>query len=238
MRERPGSGERPETPLADDAVGGAQMAFPFPTPPPCYDRAAFLIAPSNETAWRAAEAWLASDEPNLIICGPAGSGKTHLAHIIAEKNGVFVDWRSGGGFNPDIEIVVLDELPADDPRLFLSVLADLNGAGHRVVLAGEGNPGSWAQELQDLRTRLEAMPRAYLHEPDEALLRAVMTKAFGDRQISVSSGVINYAAPRLLRKFAHIHAFVAALDEAAARRGQKISIPMARETIAAMSAVN
>ena len=92
--------------------------------------------------------------------------------------------------------------------------------------------GDWASGLPDLRTRLEAMPRVTLEEPDEAyLLRRIIAKGFRDRQLNVNETVAAYAAPRLPRTFAAAHAFVARADEAALDQQKKITIPLAQDLI-------
>ncbi len=223
-----------ETRLRSKDVG--QLPLPLPQQPPRYDRKAFLIAPSNESAWRAAEAWLASDDPALIICGPCGAGKTHLASILAEEDGRFGDWRTPITHDAG-DVIVFDDLPASDPKTFMTTVEDVAASGKRCVLVGRGNPGDWANGLKDLKTRLEAIPRAYLNEPDEALLRAVMSKAFSDRQLSVGHAVIEYAAPRLPRSFAAIHGFVSLADELAAQRKKPITIVLAKEILDSLSDV-
>lgn len=213
----------------------AQLVLPLPQHPPRYDRSAFLVAPTNETAWRAARAWLDSNEASLIICGPPGSGKTHLATILTEAGGVFVDWRvkSLTAATKENALVVLDNLPADDPHAFLTMHEELGSAGLRTVLVGRGHPGEWAMGLKDLRTRLEAIPRASLDQPDEALLRAVISKGFTDRQLVVDPAVVEFAAPRLPRTFAAALMFVESADKEAARRKRKITVALAKEILMA-----
>jgi len=221
-----------ETTLLSNKRQGAQLVLPLPQRPPRFDRDAFLIAPTNDAAWRAGQAWLASEEPSLIICGPEGSGKTHLATILSSDDGVFFDWREATTSVPgEAKVIVLDALPADDPKRFLSVIEDLTNAGRRLILAGRGHPGEWAMGLKDLRTRLEAIPRANLDQPDEALLRAVLTKGFSDRQVNIDAAVVEYAAPRLPRTFAAAREFVEVADAEAARRKKKITIALAKEVI-------
>lgn len=224
-----------ETTLLSNRRQGAQLVLPLPQRPPRFDRDAFLIAPTNDAAWRAGQAWLASDEPSLIICGPEGSGKTHLATILSGEEGVFFDWRNAtSAISSDAKVVVLDALPADDPKRVLSVIEDLTNSGRRLILAGRGHPGEWAMGLKDLRTRLEAIPRANLDQPDEALLRAVLTKGFSDRQVNIDAAVVEYAAPRLPRTFAAARAFVDVADAEAARRKKKITIALAKVVIDAL----
>ncbi len=210
----------------------SQLSLPLPETPPRYDREAFVIAEPNQAAWRAVEGWLGSNEPALIICGPAGSGKTHLASILAnEAGGSFCNIAEWRGAPEGARLIVLDNLPAGDPHHFLAVLEDLAAQGRRVVLVGAGHPGEWSGDLKDLRTRLEAAPRASLGEPDEALIRRVMVKGFRDRQLEVSAAVIEYAAPRLARTFAAAQAFVALADRAALAEKRKISTALAQKII-------
>ncbi|MEO1252918.1 MAG: hypothetical protein AAFW81_11315 [Pseudomonadota bacterium] len=219
---------------AQTASNAMQLTLPLPALRPRYDRASFLIAPSNENAWRAANAWLSSEEPALVICGPQGAGKTHLATIIAGDGGAFIDWRAPPPTATAPDVVVFDDLPAPEPRAFMTTIEEFAAAGKKTILVGRGHPSEWAMGLKDLRTRLEAIPRATLHEPDEGLLRAVMSKAFADRQIMVAPNVIEYAAPRLPRLFTAAQSFAALADSEAARRKKKVSVALAREIIEAL----
>lgn len=212
-------------------IGARQMALSLPEEPPSYDRASFIQAESNEAAWRACQAWLESDEPALIICGPEGSGKTHLARVLAEdRKAVFLNAEVfGDNETPGAELIVIDDMPAKDPRGFLAALENCAAGGKRMILAGRGHPSEWAQGLKDLRTRLEAMPRAVLDEPDEALIGAVIAKGFRDRQISVSPDVVKFAALRLSRTFAAAHAFVALADKLSLEEKRKITMPFVQK---------
>lgn len=228
IKHRAGAGPSNKNAGGKDA---GQIPLPLPDAAPRYTRENFLVAPSNEHAWRAGEAWLVSDEPFLVITGPKGAGKTHLATILADGEGVFCDWKTVSPATVDAPIIVFDDLPPDDPRQFLTTIEDFASAGRRVILSGAGQPAAWAQDLKDLRTRIEAIPRANLGEPDEALLRAVMSKAFADRQVVVNPAVVEFAAPRLARRFSEVHDFVRKIDRLAVTRKQKISITLAREII-------
>ena len=209
-----------------------QLALSLPKGAPRFDRESYFISDANEAAWRCAKAWWASNEPALAICGPSGSGKTHLLHIVATAiDGVVAKTT----FWPENETlpacIAFDDLPTGDPKRFLAHLEDLTSAGVRLILAGNGPPAEWAEGLKGLRTRVEAMPRATLQEPDEALMRTVIAKSFRDRQVAVDQRVVDYAAPRLSRTFAAAQAFVTLADELALKKKQKITTTLAQKII-------
>lgn len=185
------------------------------------------------------EAWVGSSEPFLAICGPEGSGKTHLAHILADGIGAHYLRLSADDADTlllcSADAVIDDADLAASPKLLLAAMEAAAGAGRRVVLAGRGEPHDWAKGLKDLETRLNAAPRITLAEPDEALLRAVMAKLFSDRQLRASEQIADYAAHRIEKTFAAAQRFVAALDAASIEKGQPIGLKLAREIIANLS---
>lgn len=182
-------------------------------------RDAFVVGASNEDAVRTADAWMLSEEPLLVICGPKGAGKTHLAQILVAA---LRERAAAAGFIDDAD-------RAPSPEFILAAAAC--GGGKRLVLAGRGAPPDWARGLKDLETRLGAAPRVTLREPDEALLRAVIVKMLNDRQLRASDALAGYAAPRLPKTFAAAEAFVAALDAAAIEHARPAGLKLAREII-------
>lgn len=211
-----------------------QLSLALPENNPKMDRASFVRAASNEDAWRTATAWFRSDEPALVICGPSGAGKTHLAFALIEGCEVTVTTAeafSTGGATHDATLVIIDEMPAQDPRAFLTAFETGISNGRRFLLIGEGHPSTWALGLKDLRTRLEAAPRSVLADPDETLLRAVMAKGFRDRQVAVSDSVIEYIAPRIPCTFSAAHGFVALADRSALEENRKITTPFVQKLL-------
>ena len=219
--------------LAPNSMG--QFSLTLPARPPRYDREHFVLSTANDAAWRAGKAWSASGEPAMTICGPEGAGKTHLLHVLlAELGGVYV--MDQKNLDPKIsnDLIGLDGASEiSDPAEFLAKIEDILGGDKRLILVGRGQPSDWAGGLKDLRTRLEAMPRAQLSEPDEAMVRAVMAKGFKDRQVTVGKAVIEYAAVRLPRTFLAAHRFVEAADQAALNEKKKVSVQLAQKVLEA-----
>ena len=214
------------------ALTAGQLPLDLPAPPPRYDRAMFVRAEANDSAWRTGEAWLASGEPALAVCGPSGAGKTHFVHALLESHEArVIEADRFASLPASAGLTFIDAMPATDPYEFLTAFESGIAASGRFVLAGEGRPSDWAMGLKDLRTRLEAAPRAVLCEPDEALIRAVIAKGFRDRQIAVSQTVIDYAAPRMPRTFAAARLFVAMADRAAMVEKRKITAPFIQKIL-------
>ncbi len=208
-----------------------QLPLNLPAAPPRYERAAFVRAAANDAAWRAGEAWLADTAPVLVVSGPQGAGKTHFTRALSEGlDPVIVD-AATFVTAPKARLTIIDDLPPGDPKSFLAALEGGAGEGRRFILTGEGHPSSWAVGLKDLRTRIEAAPRAALADPDEALIRAVIAKGFRDRQVSVAPAVIDYAVPSLPLTFAAARAFVALADQSALEEKRKITAPFVQKLL-------
>lgn len=174
---------------------------------------------------RTADAWRRSDESLLLLCGPRGSGKTHILAILCAD---LVETGAAVSF-------IDDARESAEPADLLVRIEQAKATGERLIIAGPGEPSDWARGLKDLATRLNAAPRITLGEPDEDLLRAVMTKMFADRQLRAPEAIAAYAAPRIAKTFAAAEQFVAALDALSIERGQPIGLKLAREAVANLS---
>src|SRR5262245_55878785 len=64
--------------------GPKQLAFDLPLDPR-FGREDFLVSPSNEEAYGRIECWPDWPDTILLLTGPKGSGKSHLASIWAES---------------------------------------------------------------------------------------------------------------------------------------------------------
>lgn len=193
----------------------------MPATPPRLTREAFVVSASNESALKALDAWKKTSEYLLVICGPKGSGKTHLAGILARD----LD-----------DLSIIDNIPdGKSPADIFRLIETAREEGGRIVVTGRGEPKEWAAGLKDLETRLNAAVRITLVEPDEALLRAVIVKVFNDRQLRAPEAIADYAAPRLPKTFAAAQAFVAALDALSIEKSQPIGLKLAREAVANLS---
>ena len=206
-----------------------------------FAREDFLSGPSNARALALIEAWPLWSHRSVMLTGPEGSGKSHLAAIWAQAAGARL-----------IAARALE--PASVPRALATgalVVEDIAAGSfderalfHLVNLAGEeaafllltARQAPAALAVRDLASRLKALPVVALAPPDDALLRAVLVKLFADRQLAVDESLIGYVATRIERSFAAARACVARLDEEAMRQKRPLTRALAAEILRAPSA--
>lgn len=217
--------------------GPRQLAFDLPLDPR-FGREDFLVSPSNETAYALIESWPGWADSILLLVGPAGSGKSHLASIWAEAAKA---WTIDAFevthervphlvSNGALVIEDMDRQDRDEAALFHL----LNLARERrafLLITCAAPPDRWGLKVPDLLSRLRLAPSVALAPPDDPLLKAVLVKLFVDRQLVVDTSVVDYIALRIERSLADAAAVVAALDREALSRGRRVSRPMAVEVL-------
>ncbi|MDP2409457.1 MAG: DnaA/Hda family protein [Pseudolabrys sp.] len=201
-----------------------------------FAREDFLSGPSNVTALSLIERW--PDWPNrtMVMVGPQGAGKSHLAAIWAEASGARVlsakrlaDTDLPAAFATGA-LVVEDLEPAGlDERALFHLINMAREEAAYVLLTARTAPAAFPVGIRDLASRLRALPSVALAPPDDALLRAVIVKLAADRQIGVDDALVNYLANRIERSFAAAYAAVARLDEEAMRQHRPVTRALAAE---------
>jgi chromosomal replication initiation ATPase DnaA len=169
--------------------------------------------------------------PNLILWGPQGSGKTHLGRIFADAFGArFLTAEATHGMDsadlPKSDIVVDDAEQAPEDLLF-HIYNHVQGTGQRLLLLTRVHPQLWTTALPDLPSRLKAMRVLAVPEPDEELLGAILNKLFAERAISPSQDSIAYIAARMDRSVAAAQKIVTKLEHYA--NGRPFNRALARD---------
>lgn len=202
----------------------------------------FFVAPSNALAVAMVEDRATWPARKLLLTGPAGSGKTHLAHVWASQNAARIVQAADLGAADIAQLadssVGVEDVPqiagdaeAQNALFHLHNLVLANG--HALLMTGQGTPRHWALSLPDLQSRLEGTQIATLEPPDDALLAAVLAKLFADRQIAPKPDVIPFVVARMERSFAAAQTLVARLDRAALAEGRGINRRLASQLLGA-----
>ena len=176
----------------------------------------------------------------VLVTGPLGAGKSHLAHVFAELSGAAILAADNLAARDPVALarhpaLVVEDLGEgiDETALF-HLLNAARQAGRRVLLTAATPPSEWGLRLADLASRLRAATPVTLREPDDALLEALLAKLFSDRQTMVDPSVIAFLARRMERSFAAAHDLVAALDREALAAKTPITRAVAARVVAGL----
>ena len=212
-----------------------QLAFALPHAE-SLSRDNFLEGPSNAEALGLIDAW--PDWPGnvMLLVGPEGSGKSHLAAIWAEAAGArstMAHALSAAAVPASLvtgALVVEDLNPGGfDERALFHLLNLAREDQAFVLLTARVPPSAFQVDLRDLRSRLRAIPVVSLLPPDDLLFRSLIVKLCDDRQLSVDESVVGYLASRIERSFAAAQRAVQLLDVEALRLGRPVTRTLAAE---------
>jgi chromosomal replication initiation ATPase DnaA len=188
----------------------------------------------------AIENWREWPLGKLVLAGPAGAGKSHLAQIWTEISGGSVldasaDWSVGGVSGPvcvENLHAIVGNRSAEEKLFHLHNVQGENGRA--LLMTGQGAPSSWAFALPDLASRVQGSHLVQLGAPDDTLLAAVLLKQCGDRQLQVEPGVVEFILRRAERSFVGMRDLVAVLDRVSLQRKKPIGQRLVREILAQM----
>jgi chromosomal replication initiation ATPase DnaA len=196
----------------------------------------YVVSPANALVLAALDGWRGWPQGRMLLVGPVGAGKTHLAHVWAADSGARLVAASA---LPAADLAALAtgplavedaELAAGDPAAETALFHLCNLAAARrlpLLLTADRPVRDWGLRLPDLQSRLTAVAVTRVDPPDDALLTAVLLKLFADRQIAVTPALIGYLLARMDRSFAAARALVAALDARALAEGRPVSRALA-----------
>jgi chromosomal replication initiation ATPase DnaA len=194
-----------------------------------FSRDELVVTPANQAAVTLVDSWPQWPASLMVLAGPPGSGKSHLAAIWAEKARAQVmqgDALAIAKSDTNILIDGLGEAVIDETALF-HVINDAREQGNSMLITSRRWPSQWPVKLPDLISRIKSAPTVEISEPDDALLSGVITKLFADRQLVVEPQLVSYLVSRIERSLATAQNVVERLDKAALEAKTRITRQMA-----------
>ncbi len=208
---------------------------------PGLSRDDLVVSQANAQAAALIDRWPEWPAPVVLLAGPAGSGKSHLAAIWREQTGaveLLASDISAHVGEIGAQSVLIDD--ADQGRLdqegLFHLINTVRGAGSHLLLTARSFPASWGVTLPDLASRLKAAATVEIEEPDDLLLAGVITKLFADRQVEVEPHVVQFLVRRIERSLSTAIRVVEKLDRAALEQKSRISRALAAETVDSLDA--
>jgi chromosomal replication initiation ATPase DnaA len=198
----------------------------------------FLEGTANAAGLGLVESWPEWPNRIMLLVGPEGSGKSHLAAIWAEQAGarsisaVALTATEVPGALATGALVLEDLKPAEfDERALFHLMNLAREDEAFVLITAREAPSAFHIELRDLRSRLRALPTALLLPPGDILLRGLIVKFCADRQLAIDENVVGYLATRMERSYAAVRDVIELLDSEALRLGRPVTRALAAELL-------
>ncbi|MCW3837962.1 chromosomal replication initiator DnaA [Sphingomonas canadensis] len=177
----------------------------------------FIVTDSNARAVQQLERWAAWPVMAGLLVGPRKSGRSLLGRIFAAK--------SGGTLIDDAERV---------PEAAIFHAWNRAQAEHRpLLIVADAPPPEWQVSLPDLRSRLAATPLMRIDPPDDTLIPLLLARMLDRRHLQPREDLVGWLARNVERSHVALVRAADALEtEAFRRRSPRLSVPVARATLA------
>jgi len=187
----------------------------------------FIISSSNIDAYK----WINTKWNSNFLCIYGEIGKTHLAHIWADKNSAeFL--HTIEDVNQKMNNLVIDNADKITNEIdFFHLYNIIKEENKLLLLTAKEPPSKWNIKLPDLCSRLNSIPAIKINPPDDKLLKALLIKHFSDRQLKVGDNIIKYIITRIERSFDSVLNLVEKLDKLSLNEKRNITIPLVKQII-------
>ena len=196
----------------------------------------FIVSKSNEQAILWLDSWPKWPMHGLVVCGPHGSGKTHLGCLWKDQSNAI---EVKGSEVPEVLEIVrenervltcfVDDADTANPEPLLHLFNHMYSKGGYLLLTAKKPPAAWQLPLPDLMSRLKSLPISEIGLPDDDLLKGILFKMFDDKQVLVNSDLINFIVSRMNRSYGSALEIVERLNEESLSKKRAITIPFVRD---------
>jgi chromosomal replication initiation ATPase DnaA len=204
---------------------------------PSMGRNDYFVSDVNKEAVTWLDAWPKWTTFGFIVCGPLGSGKSHLAHVLKTlSHGDIIEAEDISDQNIDqlseTKCLIIEniELLASETLLFHLYNMLLENKNN-LMITSKLTMSQISFELPDLKSRLLSMPKVNIGFPDDRLLKNLLIKQFLDKGILVEMDVIDFLIKRIDRSFEAISKLVSKIDFQSLEKAKRITIPFIKNTI-------
>ncbi len=215
-----------------------QLAIDFASSP-SLARGDYVTSACNILAVDQVERWphWAGPIKGLVIHGPEGCGKSHLASIwgerVAAKTMTNLDDASLDEITAHRHVIWDNIEPSSawpDDLIFHSLnrLIEVDGS---VLILSRQPIGAVEWRLADVSSRLRGLPRAPIMPPDDDLLGALLQKHADDCGLVLDPDVAHYIIARMDRSFKAARQVITRLNKAAWAEKRRVTTPFARQVL-------
>ena len=215
----------------------SQLIFKFPFKAE-YFKHDFYVSSNNFPAYKLIESWPRWPGKWLNVFGTAGSGKTHLSKILEKKiqNVKLIDAENVNNkliqeLN-NFKCLIIDGFKNNiDEKLLYSIFNQSKQLDNYLVINSSVSIKELNFKLNDLKSRVNSFIFIGIELPTDDLLQVIITKAFSDKQISLSPKISEYIIKNVERSYDKTFKFLKDVDELSLSTGKSININLIKKVL-------
>lgn len=175
--------------------------------------------------------------PILIIYGPKGCGKSHLANVYSEiTKGEFISKLDNKIINQaklgrSFIIDDFDKLSNLDENLFIHFFNEITFNLGSLLIVTTQPPSSIKFKLSDLRSRIKSCVSAKIDLPNDEVLYSILVKELSEKKLFLDDKLCIYVIKRVKRNYNTILEFSDRLDKCSLEKKNKINLKDLKEII-------
>ena len=205
------------------------------------NREDFLVNDRNKSAVEFIDNFYKEPIKLGILIGPKGCGKTHLVNVLCNSlKGI--DWSFLSSENKDMynifktnDVIIIEDINnfnSKQKEEFLFHSINLSREFNKSLLLTSSLKVSKLNfKTLDLVSRLEAMNTAFIEEPDDTLMEALIIKLFNDRQLLVKPSTVNFLMQRIERSYLGISEIIELIDKVSLSQKKSVSVKLIKTLI-------
>ena len=204
---------------------------------PSLGREDYIVSGINKDAVAWLDIWPNWSSIGFIVCGPVGSGKSHLAAALQTlSNGFIIEAENLTESKLDSLaknrcLIIEDIHKYKSEKLLLHIYNMIVERQHNLMFTSNISLLKINFKLPDLKSRLLSIPQINIGLPDDELLKNLLLKQFMDKGVLVDLEVINYLIKRMDRSFESIIKMVSKINASSLEKSKKITIPFIKKAL-------
>ena len=213
-----------------------QLILKFPSRQ-VYKKEDFYVSPSNQEAYDFINSWPKWIKRIVNICGPSGSGKSHLASILKNKvsyiqiNSTDLDEKIFLKFKTKEALIIENVNEKIDEKLLFSLWNAALQDNKYFLITSKKPINLLKFKLDDLLSRANSCLVISIKLPSDDLISVILAKNFSDKQIKVEKKHIDYIIKRIDRSYEKISQFILILDKYSLKSGSAFNFKLIKEVL-------
>tara|TARA_B100000900_G_scaffold339650_1_gene302194 strand:- start:697 stop:1377 length:681 start_codon:yes stop_codon:yes gene_type:complete len=195
-----------------------------------YEKEDYFVSKSNYFAFSLIDMWPRWEKKFVNICGEKYSGKSHLVEIFLKKNkGKLIDLKKNDLNEIDkfrvFENIIIENFDDNyNERDMFSLINFVDQNNKYLLVVSEKPINEFNFSLKDLESRSKNCLIAKIGQPDDELIRVLLSKSFSDKQILINNKLIDYMLKRIPRSYGKIFEFIYKIDEISLKKKKSIDL--------------